>query len=135
MGAALYAGKAGGGGAGDRGSTAKLCHSQWKFRRLEAGKSGSTGVLRKPAREGNCCISRRQKQEISSYFPGLIAVIQNKFLFKGSRRSCGSPGLERFSPRTTTSSGADIARRLARRHRNSSSCVAPPRHPTAHVLV
>jgi hypothetical protein len=47
-------------------------------------KTGSIGVLRKPAGKGNCCAREIRKQEISSYFPALIAVAQNKLLFGGS---------------------------------------------------
>jgi hypothetical protein len=57
---------------------------------LFASKTGSTGVLPKPAAKGNCCVPGGVKQEISSYFPGLIAIAQNKLLFKGSWRPCGS---------------------------------------------
>ena len=50
--------------------------------------------------EGNCYASLAQRQEISSYFPPLIAVAQNKLLFNGSwhgsRPQC--PPLSRPSP-------------------------------------
>jgi len=52
--------------------------------RTKPGKPGSTGVLRKTAKKGNCYIYWTKKQEISSYFPSLIAVIQNNILFSGS---------------------------------------------------
>jgi hypothetical protein len=55
-----------------------------------APKTGSTDVLSKPARKGNCCPAGAFEQEISSYFPWLIAIAQNKLLFKGSSRPCGS---------------------------------------------
>src|ERR1700690_2436990 len=87
MRAALYPGRAGGGGAVAAGSTAKLAPGEEAVLRTQAGKTGSTGVLCKPARKGNCCGSWTQKQGISSYFPALIAVAPNKLLFSPSTGS------------------------------------------------
>jgi hypothetical protein len=53
-------------------------------------KTGSTGVLPKSAVKGNCYATGARNQEISSYFPGVIAIAQNKLLFRGSCRPCGS---------------------------------------------
>jgi hypothetical protein len=53
-------------------------------------KTGSTGVLPKPAATGNCYATDAWNREISSYFPWVIAIAQNKLLFTGSCRPCGS---------------------------------------------
>jgi hypothetical protein len=84
MRAALYPGRAGGGGAVAAGSTVKLGPGEWAILLTEPGKTGSTGVLCKAAGKGNCCVAQTRKQEISSYFPALIAVAQNNLLFSPS---------------------------------------------------
>jgi hypothetical protein len=71
-------------GAFTAGSTVKLAPGEWSVLRTKPGKTGSTGVLHKLAGKGNCYIDRTKKQEISSYFPTLIAVAQNNLLFSRS---------------------------------------------------
>jgi hypothetical protein len=57
---------------------------EWGILPRGLAKTGSTGVLPKAAGKGNFYIRMTKKQEISSYFAGLIAIVQNKFLFNGS---------------------------------------------------
>jgi hypothetical protein len=75
MAAATLSGDARHGGSGADASTVKLPPF--------FAKTGSIGVLLWPAREGNCCALGNLTQEISSYFPWLIANAQNKLLSNG----------------------------------------------------
>jgi len=63
---------------------------QLSFFGRQPTKIGSTGVLPKPVVKGNCYVFGAWNQKISSYFPGVIAIAQNKLLFTGSCRACGS---------------------------------------------
>src|SRR6185312_5062969 len=60
--------------------------------------STGLGVLPAPAKWGNCCILDAGKREISSYFPGVIAVLQNKLLLHGSCRLSGAAMSTTYAP-------------------------------------
>src|SRR6185312_7419668 len=60
--------------------------------------STGLGVLPAPAKWGNSCIPDAGNREISSYFPGVIAVLQNKLLLHGSCRLSGAAMSTTYAP-------------------------------------